>query len=195
MTAPLPIDPDSVKGFLHPEEGTRLYELALAAAQRGPCLEVGSYCGKSTLYLGSGCRRHGQLLFAVDHHRGSEEHQPGEEYHDPELLDAMSGRVDSLYAFRDTLARADLEDETACEVNVRDGQHGGGVEGPCGLFDYGAKADQSRQPVFVIDRDCGRGVIAEPLSGIFTFQPGARIALLCAIFAHVDVEVGRADKK
>ena len=110
MTVPRPIDPDSVKGFLHPEEGRRLYELALAAAPRGPCLEVGSYCGKSTLYLGTGCRRHGQLLFAVDHHRGSEEHQPGEEYHDPELLDAASGRVDSLYVFRDTLARADLED-------------------------------------------------------------------------------------
>jgi predicted O-methyltransferase YrrM len=109
LPAPLPIDPESVKGFLHPEEGTRLYELALAAAQRGPCLEVGSYCGKSTLYLGTGCREAGQLLYAVDHHRGSEEHQPGEEYHDPELVEAASGRFDSLVAFRDTLARADLE--------------------------------------------------------------------------------------
>ena len=110
MTLQLPIDPDSVKGFLHPDEGRRLFELALAAAAHGPCLEVGSYCGKSTLYIGAACRERRQVLFAVDHHRGSEEHQPGEEYHDPDLLDAGSGRMDSLLAFRDTVARAGLED-------------------------------------------------------------------------------------
>jgi len=106
----LPLDPDSVKGFLHPDEGARLYALALAAAADGPCLEVGSYCGKSTVYLGSACRERGQVLYAVDHHRGSEEHQPGEEYHDPDLLDRASGQLDSFRAFRDTLARARLED-------------------------------------------------------------------------------------
>jgi len=66
----LPIDPESVKGFLAPEEGVRLYELAKSAARLGPCLEVGSYCGKSTVYLGSACREANQLLFAIDHHRG-----------------------------------------------------------------------------------------------------------------------------
>jgi predicted O-methyltransferase YrrM len=106
----LPVDPDSVKGFLHPEEGSRLFELALDAARRGPCLEVGSYCGKSTVYLGSACRERDELLYAVDHHRGSEEHQPGEGYHDPELLDRDSGRMDSFRAFRRTLARAGLEE-------------------------------------------------------------------------------------
>lgn len=106
----LPIAPESIKGFLHPDEGARLFALAAEAARRGPCLEVGSYCGKSTLYLGSACREAGQVLFAVDHHRGSEEHQPGEEYHDPDLLDGSSGRMDSFRAFRDTLARAGLED-------------------------------------------------------------------------------------
>jgi predicted O-methyltransferase YrrM len=106
----LPIDPDSVKGFLHPDEGDRLFELALSASMNGPCLEVGSYCGKSTLYIGAACRERRQLLYAVDHHRGSEEHQPGEEYHDPALLDPGSGRLDSFRAFRDTLARAGLED-------------------------------------------------------------------------------------
>lgn len=110
MSVRLPIDPESVKGFLHPDEGARLFELALEAAARGPCLEVGSYCGKSTLYLGSACRERGELLYAVDHHRGSEEHQPGEEYHDPDLLDPASGRLDSFRAFRDTVQRAGLED-------------------------------------------------------------------------------------
>lgn len=105
----LALDPGTVKGFLHPEEGARLHDLALDAAGRGPCLEVGSYCGKSTVYLGSACRARTQLLYAVDHHRGSEEHQPGEAYHDPDLLDGQAGRIDSFRAFRDTLARADLE--------------------------------------------------------------------------------------
>jgi predicted O-methyltransferase YrrM len=106
----LPIDPDSIRGFLHPDEGAHLFELALAAAMAGPCLEVGSYCGKSTLYLGTACRERRELLYAVDHHRGSEEHQPGEAYHDPDLMESGSGRMDSFRAFRDTLARAGLED-------------------------------------------------------------------------------------
>ncbi len=106
----LAVDPDSVKGFLHAEEGARLFELALEASVSGPCLEVGSYCGKSTVYLGSACRERRQLLYAVDHHRGSEEHQPGEEYHDPDLLDAAGRTVDSFPLFRATLVRGGLED-------------------------------------------------------------------------------------
>ena len=106
----LPVRPESIKGFLHPDEGARLHSLAQAAASLAPCLEVGSYCGLSTLYLGTACRECGQVLYAVDHHRGSEEHQPGEEYHDPDLLDDRSGRIDSFRVFRDTLARAGLED-------------------------------------------------------------------------------------
>ncbi len=105
----LSIDPDTVKGFLHPAEGARLYELGAEACALGPCLEVGSYCGKSTVYLGSGVRAGGGQLFALDHHRGSEEHQAGEEYHDAELYDSELGRMDTLPAFRRTLARADLE--------------------------------------------------------------------------------------
>jgi predicted O-methyltransferase YrrM len=109
-TPSLPLDIDSVRGFLDPAEGVALHEAALAAAARGPCLEVGSYCGKSTVYLGSACQRAGGVLFAVDHHRGSEEHQPGEEWHDPALYDAAAGRVDSFREFRRTLSRAGLED-------------------------------------------------------------------------------------
>ena len=102
----LSIDPDSVKGFLHEAEGARLYELGKEACRLAPCLEVGSYCGKSTVYLGSGVRESGGQLFALDHHRGSEEHQRGEEYHDPELYDALIDRMDTLPAFRRTLFRA-----------------------------------------------------------------------------------------
>lgn len=106
----LGVDPGTVKGFLDPKEGQRLHALALEVGHRGACLEVGSYCGKSTVYLGAACREAGSVLFAVDHHRGSEEHQPGEEYHDPELLDATSGRMDSFGAFRRTVDAAGLAD-------------------------------------------------------------------------------------
>jgi predicted O-methyltransferase YrrM len=98
------------RGFLEPEEGEHLYRLSLEAARRGPCLEIGSYCGKSTIYLGAACREAGQVLFAVDHHRGSEEQQPGEEYFDPALFDPAAGRIDTFPHFRATLAAADLED-------------------------------------------------------------------------------------
>lgn len=110
MRIDLPLDIDSVKGFLNPVEGDALYHAALECARRGPCLEIGSYCGKSTVYLGTACQRAGAVLFAVDHHRGSEEHQPGEEYHDPQLYDPAAGLMDSFRAFRATLRRAGLED-------------------------------------------------------------------------------------
>ncbi|HWV15504.1 MAG TPA: class I SAM-dependent methyltransferase [Cellvibrio sp.] len=106
----LPLDINSVKGFLDNEEAVALYHHALAAAAQGPLLEVGSYCGKSSVYLGTACKNRNSLLFAVDHHRGSEEHQLGEEYHDPELYDARFAKMDSFPQFRHTLARARLED-------------------------------------------------------------------------------------
>ena len=106
----LPIEPATVKGFLDPEEGAALHAAAMAQAPMGALLEVGSYCGKSALYLGSAAQAAGGLLFAVDHHRGSEENQPGWEWHDAELWDAEAGALDSLPTFRTTLRRAGLED-------------------------------------------------------------------------------------
>ncbi len=106
----LPLDINTVKGFLDVDEGAALYEHALVAADLGPLLEVGSYCGKSSVYLGTACKSKQTILFAVDHHRGSEEHQLGEEYHDPDLYDARFSKMDSFPQFRHTLACANLED-------------------------------------------------------------------------------------
>ncbi|MCP4665402.1 MAG: class I SAM-dependent methyltransferase, partial [Deltaproteobacteria bacterium] len=100
----------SVKGFLDQEEGRRLYDIAREAGRLGPCLEIGSYCGKSTIYLGAACRESRAALFSIDHHRGSEEQQPGEEYFDPELCDPQTGGVDTFREFRKTLEKAELED-------------------------------------------------------------------------------------
>lgn len=101
---------DRIKGFMDPEEGRRLYEVALAAAEKGPVLEIGSYCGKSTVYIGAACREKHAVLFAVDHHRGSEEQQPGQMFFDPDLFDETIGEIETFRPFRDTLRKADLED-------------------------------------------------------------------------------------
>ena len=106
----LPVDINTVKGFLAPDEGEALYRHVAETAHLGPCLEVGSYCGKSTVYLGAAAKSKGGIVYAVDHHRGSEEHQKGEEYHDPDLYDANAQLMDSFREFRFTMRTADLED-------------------------------------------------------------------------------------
>ncbi|MBW1788410.1 MAG: class I SAM-dependent methyltransferase [Deltaproteobacteria bacterium] len=101
---------NNLKGFLDEIEGNHLYERALEAGRHGPCLEIGSYCGKSAMYLGAACKTTGSVLFSIDHHRGSEEQQPGEEYFDPDLFDDETGKVDTFKSFRKALASAELED-------------------------------------------------------------------------------------
>lgn len=103
-------DPETVKGFLAPDEAAALERHARAVTAEGPLVEIGSWCGRSSVYIGRAAKAIGRILYAVDHHRGSEEHQPGEGYHDPDLFDAELGRVDTLPEFRRTIARAGLED-------------------------------------------------------------------------------------
>jgi len=99
-----------VKGFLAEEEGLKLFELASEACSLGPCLEVGSFCGKSTVYLGIACKIKGKTLFTIDYHRGSEEQQPGQTYFDSDLLDSRTGLIDSFPCFRATMQKAGLEE-------------------------------------------------------------------------------------
>ncbi len=102
----------AAKGFMPPEEGDALYAAAVAAARSvdGPMVEIGSYCGRSTVWLGGAARLTGRMLFAIDHHRGSEENQPGWEHHDPTVVDPRTGRMDTLPMFRSTIHDAGLED-------------------------------------------------------------------------------------
>lgn len=99
-----------VKGFLDDAEARHLYDMAFVASASGPCLEVGSYCGKSGVCLGAACRENNAVLFSIDHHRGSEEQQPGEQYFDPALYDHRAGRMDTLPFFLATIEKADLGD-------------------------------------------------------------------------------------
>jgi len=109
---------DTIKGFLDPEEGRGLYDICLEASRLGPCLEIGSYCGKSAVYLGCACRENRAILFSIDHHNGSEEQQAGQEYFDPSLLDFRTFTPNTLPLFRRTLAKAGL-DETVVPIVSR----------------------------------------------------------------------------
>jgi predicted O-methyltransferase YrrM len=130
-------------GFMPPEEGDALYAAAMAAAGAcpgRPFVEVGSYCGRSTIWLGAAARAAATVLFAVDHHRGSEENQAGWEWHDPSIVDPATGMMDSLPRFRRTIFDAGLEDvvvavvgssplvaahwSTPCALVFVDGGHG-----------------------------------------------------------------------
>ena len=92
-----------------PDEGLAVFEAASDVAVPGPLLEVGSYCGKSSIYLGAAARDRRTVLFAIDHHRGSEENQPGWEFHEPDLVDPDVGRIDTLPRFRRAVNDAGLE--------------------------------------------------------------------------------------
>ena len=104
----LGIDPDQIKGFLEKQEAESLYLFAKKYSSLGPCLEIGSYCGKSAVYLGAAVKENNQILYSIDHHKGSEEQQPGEEFFDPDLLDETEKGINTLPFFLETLDKADL---------------------------------------------------------------------------------------
>jgi predicted O-methyltransferase YrrM len=100
----------AAKGFMPPEEGEFLFRTALEHLGGGPALEIGSYCGKSAIYLAAAARERDSTVFTLDHHRGSEENQAGWEHHDPTLVDPELGLMDTLATFRRTVALAGIED-------------------------------------------------------------------------------------
>ena len=117
----MPLPPDllavasDIKGFLPEDEAAALHDAAVAAGA-GTWLEIGTYCGKSTVHLGGAARAAGAHLVTVDHHRGSEENQAGWQWHDPDLVDPVTGMLDTLPSLRHTLWRADLADVVSVVV-------------------------------------------------------------------------------
>ena len=106
----LPSHFNSVKGFIDHNEGICLYNYALNSSKKGPILEIGSYCGKSTIYLATAAKKYSGCVYSVDHHTGSEENQVGWEYHDIELFDEETGRINSFPEFMRNLRKANLLD-------------------------------------------------------------------------------------
>jgi len=110
---------EAARGFMPADEGMELFRAGVLAARAvpgAPLLEVGSYCGKSSVYLGAAARDEGTVLVAIDHHRGSEENQPGWEWHEPDLVDDDLGAMDTLPWFRRTVHRAGLEGSVVAVV-------------------------------------------------------------------------------
>jgi predicted O-methyltransferase YrrM len=123
MDAQLREHAEAARGFMPPDEGQALFDAARSAdarptvdAEVAPLLEIGSYCGKSAVYLGAAARELGTVVFTVDHHRGSEENQAGWEHHEPDLVDSRTGKMDTLPVFRRTIHDAGLEDVVVAVV-------------------------------------------------------------------------------
>lgn len=116
MSAELMSHALSVPGFMPTDEGLALFEAARDNLGGGIAVEIGSYCGKATVFLAAAARVTGGLVVTVDHHRGSEEHQPGSEYHDPDLVDTRTGQLDTLSRFRRTITDAGVENEVIAIV-------------------------------------------------------------------------------
>ena len=106
----LPSHFNSIKGFIDHNEGICLYNYALNSSKKGPILEIGSYCGKSTIYIATAAKKYSGCVYSVDHHTGSEENQVGWEYHDIELFDEETGRINSFPEFMRNLRKANLLD-------------------------------------------------------------------------------------
>lgn len=148
MTAPAPKPEvlaafEAAKGFMPVDEGLALYAAAVEAGALGlPLLEVGTYCGRSTVLLADAARACGVTAVTVDHHRGSEEQQPGWDYHDPEVVDPELGLMDTLPTFRRTLHHAGLEEHVIAVVG-RSPQVAAVWGGPVGLvFIDGGHTDE-----------------------------------------------------
>lgn len=110
---------EAAKGFMPTDEGLALHVAGVAATSAvpgAPLVEIGSWCGKSGIFLGAAAREGGTVLLAIDHHRGSEENQPGWRWHDPSLVDPAVGLLDTLPTFRRTIWEAGLEEHVVAVV-------------------------------------------------------------------------------
>jgi predicted O-methyltransferase YrrM len=104
------------RGFMPDDEGEALFEAAVRAGRAAvpgaaptTFVEIGAWCGKSTVYLGAAAEMTGAVVFSIDHHRGSEENQAGWEHHEADLVDPEVGRIDTLPHWRQTITENRLE--------------------------------------------------------------------------------------
>ena len=94
-----------LKGFMPKHEGAALTKWSEEFSSIGPIMEIGTYCGKSAMYLSKGAILNDQLVYTIDHHFGSEEHQINEEYFDNEIYDSETNSVNSFPLFVENINR------------------------------------------------------------------------------------------
>lgn len=107
---------ENVTGFMPADEGRALYDAAMRYLPGGVGVEIGTYCGKSAVMLGAAAQEAGAVIYTIDHHHGSEEHQPGWEYHDTSMVDPVTGLFDTLPTLRHTLDAAGIDDHVVAIV-------------------------------------------------------------------------------
>lgn len=67
---------DRIEGWLTEGEGTFLYNTAKNCSGKGVILEIGSWKGKSTVWLAKGSKAGNKIkVYAVDPHKGGHEHK------------------------------------------------------------------------------------------------------------------------
>jgi len=108
---------NNIKGFLSHEEGLFLYRLTKEYCMKGVAVEIGSYCGKSACYIGQACKENNTYLVTIDHHRGSEEQQLGQEYFDPQEFDYKKNRVNTLPTLLKNISKFNLDNSIRAIVS------------------------------------------------------------------------------
>jgi MMP 1-O-methyltransferase len=135
----------AANGFMPPDEGDALYAAATGVPAGGLILEIGTYCGKSTLYFAAAAREAGARVITVDHHRGSEENQAGWEHHDTSVVDPRTGRMDTLPFLRRNLEGAGVEDVVTVVVGRTEDVGGWWTTPVALLFIDGGHAEEQAQ--------------------------------------------------
>jgi predicted O-methyltransferase YrrM len=113
----------AVDGWLSDAQGRALYEAAARVTGRGMIVEIGSWKGRSTVWLGHGARRAGARVHAVDPHVNSREdpHANTLDAFTSNILRAgVAGNVETLVM---TSAEAAAKLKGGVELLFVDGDH------------------------------------------------------------------------
>ncbi len=95
-----------IDGWLTELEGAALYIAAGQGFGNGVIVEIGSFKGKSTIWLASASKKVGrELVYAIDNHLGSPEHRPGGKY-----ASHMPPEGTTEFVFRSNIREAGIED-------------------------------------------------------------------------------------
>ncbi|MBN2309082.1 MAG: class I SAM-dependent methyltransferase [Candidatus Hydrogenedentes bacterium] len=96
-----------VEGYLHDLEGYALMRVAADGPGTGAIVEIGSFLGRSTCWLARGAKStFREKVTAIDHFKGSPEHQAGSSFECRFLTEHGS----TFPAFQENIRRAGVED-------------------------------------------------------------------------------------
>jgi predicted O-methyltransferase YrrM len=113
----------SVDGWLNDEQGAALFAAAAGCSGRGAIVEIGSWKGRSTIWLAHGARLAGQPLFAVDPHVHSREDPSARTLDEFSENIRRAGVADVVRALVMTSSDAARRFEGGVEVLFIDGDH------------------------------------------------------------------------